>query len=139
MHALGFEPVLYVYYDDDSEDAIQGAMVDEVIDFDDAYEDESVLDIVQREGGILVCQNGRETDCDFEFENLELVEWVTPLTTYNRQEGAFASSGNEPSLNWVYGDVCMIVRIGKVGDRLAYPRVAQLKRVYRQRLFERYF
>ena len=112
MRALGFEPVLNVYDDDDdSEHAIQGAMVDKVIDFDDAYEDESVLDIVQREGGILVCQNGRETDCDFEFENLELVEWVTPLTTYNRQEIAFASYGNKPSLNWVYGDVCMIVRI----------------------------
>ena len=33
----------------------------------------------------------------------------------------------------------MIVHIGKVGDRLAYLRIAQLKRVYRQRLFERYF
>ena len=30
--------------------------------------------------------------------------------------------GNEATLDWIYGDVCLVVRIGKAGDRLAYLR-----------------
>jgi hypothetical protein len=139
MRTLGFEPVLYVYYDEDEDnEALQGAMVDKLIDFYDVYGEETVLDIVQGQGGIPVCQDDDgEMDEDFEYTDPEPVEWVTPLTTYNRREGAFASYGNEPTLNWAYGDVCMIVRIGKAGDRLAYPTVAQVGRVYMQRWNER--
>ena len=133
MRALRFEPVLYVYYDA-GEDIYtpQGAIVDKLIKFDEVYEEETVLDIVQEEGGSLVRRDrGRHS------EIAEPVEWVTPLTTYNRQEGAFASHGNEPALNWVYGDVCMIVRIGKAGDRLAYSTVEQVKAAYRKKYDER--
>jgi hypothetical protein len=137
MRSLGFEPVLYVYYSEDEDnDAHQGAMVDRVIDFDNVYE-ETVLDIVQEQGGIPVRQDGREMNEYSDFKDAEPVEWVTPLTTYNRQEGAFASYGNEPTLSWAYGDVCMIVRIGKAGDRMAYPINAQVDRVYKQRWNER--
>ena len=55
-----------------------------------------------------------------EIKDLELVEWVTPLTTY----------GHKAVLNWAYGDVCMIVRIGKAGDRLAFPAAGKVKRAY---------
>ena len=36
-------------------------------------------------------------------------------------------------VNWAYGDVCMVVRIGKAGDQLAYPTVAELNKVYEKR------
>jgi hypothetical protein len=131
VRALGFEPMLYVYYDDEDADLPQGVMVDKLIDFCDAvYDEGKVFDVVKRQGGIVVRQDGGEMDGDSDYDDPEPVEWVTPMTTFNRQEGAFASYGNEPTLNWAYGDVCMIVRIGKAGDRLAYPTAAQVVRAY---------
>ena len=170
MGTLGFEPVLYVHYDndddyeddgdgDDDEDddeeendenddenddnddededededydnPCRGVMVDRLMDFNDSYHDESVLDVVQEAGGIPVRQVGWKVRETSNHENPESVEWVTPLTMYNRQEGAFASYGNEPSLTWAYGDVCMIVRIGKAGDRLAFPTALQVRSAY---------
>jgi hypothetical protein len=138
MRALGFEPVLYVYYDEDERnDTLQGAMVDKLIDFYDINEGETVVDVVQKEGGIPVHEDGVEIDKDSNVKDPEPVEWVTPLTTHNCQEGAFGSYGR--TVKWAYGDVCMIVRIGKAGDRLAYPTVDQVNRVYRQRWDEHTF
>ena len=130
---LGFEPALYVYYEDEDvdNDAIQGAIIDKLLNFDsvDVDEDQTAIDVVEENGGIPVCQGGGKGD--FGLKNPETLEWVTPLTTYNRQEGAFATHGNEPMLVWAYGDVCMVVRIGKAGDRLAYPRAEEVKRGYK--------
>ena len=53
----------------------------------------------------------------------ETVEWVTPPETLNRKGSAFATYERVPALNVAYGDVCLVVRIGKAGERLAYPRV----------------
>jgi len=137
--ALGFEPVLYVYYDEDEDnDAFQGAMVDRLIDFDSVCEGETVVGAVQEKGGIPVREAGVEMHDDFDSMDAEPVEWVTPPPmTYNRQECAFVSYGKGPTLSWAYGDVCMIVRIGKAGDRMAYPTVAQLVKIYGQRWRER--
>jgi len=79
--------------------------------------------------------DGRDPS-ESEFEKPELVEWVTPWTAHNCQENAFASHGNKLTLNLAYGDVCMIVRIGETGDRLAYPTAAQVKRAYKRRWSE---
>jgi hypothetical protein len=138
MRVLGFEPVLYVYYDDQYQAPLKGAIVDKLINFDCIWEGETVLDAVQDGGGILVREAGekmeRDDYHDDSMDAAEPVEWVTPLTIYNRQNVAFASYGNE--LNWAYGDVCMIVRIGRAGDRLAYPIVARVRRVYGERWAE---
>ena len=139
MRALGFDPVLYLFYDEEStyygkeykeySNPIKGAMVDHLIYFDGTYCEETVLDVVQGQGGFLVRQDGKRMDDDCD-EDSEPIEWVTPVTTYNRQKGAYASYGNEVSLTWAYGDVCMIVRIGKAGERLAFPTADQVKREY---------
>ena len=106
-------------------------MVDKVVDFEGSYYKEMVLAIVLGEGGIPVVQHGVKIGAYYS-EDAEQVEWVTPVTTYNRQEGAFASEGYDEDalLNMAYGDVCMVVRIGKAGNRLAYPKPAQVKRKY---------
>jgi hypothetical protein len=131
MRTLGFNPALYVYYEEEYgwlPPPSQGVIIDKVADFGDCcYDEETVLDIVQEGGGIPVLQHGVTTYDSYESKNPELVEWVTPVTTYNRKESAFVSHGNEPTLNLAYGDVCMVVRIGKAGDRLAYPTAAQVK------------
>ena len=135
--ALGFEPVLYVYYEDEDEDSdtaratdsLEGVMINKLIDFRNAYDDETMFDIVRDEGGILIRQDGMKMhDKGSIFDDSIPVEWVTPLKTYNSQESAFASccGTNKPELHLVYGDICMIVRIGKTGDRLAYPTATQM-------------
>ena len=113
VRALGYEPVLYVYYE---EGLHKGVIIDRVVKFKGffSYEEEDTAEIVERKGGIVV---GGEN---------EQMEWVTPMTTFNRQEDVYPSYANKPSLNWVYGDVCLVVRIGKAGERLEYPRASEL-------------
>ena len=132
--ALGFEPTLYVYYDENfgSHEAIVIDQLVSLAQFLDEDE-ETVRGLIQGMGGILVRQAGGEIeycepysglyyDEDY-LRNPEPVEWVTPITAYNRVEDVYAKS----RIHDVHGDVCMIVRIGKAGDRLAYPTVAQIK------------
>jgi hypothetical protein len=66
-----------------------------------------VLDIVQGEGGTLTHQDSGLTYGRDEFEGAEPLEWVTQLTTYNRQRDPFAAYENEPTLRWAYGDVSL--------------------------------
>jgi len=87
--------------------------------------------------GIILYQDGGEIYEDYYYSgNIETVEWVTPVTVYNRQKEAFLSHGQE-CLTWECGDVCMVVRIGKAGDRLAYPRFAQVEKAYKQSGYDR--
>jgi hypothetical protein len=142
VRALGFEPTLYVYYEWNPPPL--GVLIDKVIDFDgvvmeDEYDD--LVDHALRQGGILVYSPGLEVKgyaSESRFKSPELLEWVTPMTTFNSREDAYPSYGNQPELTWVYGYVWLIVRIGKAGDRLAYRTVAELNREIKKRLDERY-
>jgi hypothetical protein len=140
VRALGFEPMLYMYYGQGFS-SHEGMIIDKVVNFYNVFisleeeQQESVCDILQREGGILVCQDGRKVYDDPDSDDLEIpepMEWVTPMTTYNRKEGVFVNCGDTLQMYPIYGDACMIVRIGKAGDRLAYPRFAQIEKAYEQ-------
>jgi hypothetical protein len=130
--ALGFEPKLYLYYE--WRGSPLGVIIDKVIDFDEGLpldDGDDLVDIAQKEGGILVAQGGTNRgdaiELDERFDSPELLEWVTPMTTFNRQVDAYSTYGEKNlELRWVYGYVCLIVRIGKARDRLAYPTVAEL-------------
>jgi hypothetical protein len=129
VRALGFQSVLYVYYED--EDECRGGLIQEILDFSWVMigDNGNMINIVCREGGIGVHQRGWEPHVDDDDEVMlkETVEWVTPImTTFNRKGGAYATLENliEPVLNVAYGDVCLVVHIGGAGDRLAYPRVS---------------
>ena len=137
--ALGFEPTLYMYYK--SWGTHEGMVIDGPVDFSDAVFDEdkgeSIRKYMQMQGGILVRQDGGKigyrdpyTDRDYDddyLKNPEPVEWVTPITTYNRIEDVYATF-EKSRMYSIHGDACMIIRIGKVGDRLAYPTVAQIEK-----------
>jgi hypothetical protein len=142
--ALGFEPMLCMHYDE-SCDAHEGMVSDELVNFCGAFfdyeQDDSIREYIQAEGAIPVRQDGGEIhfhdpytshsyDDDY-LKNPEPVEWVTPITTYNHIEGIYVDKV-KLRIDGVYGDACMIVRIGEVGDRLAYPRNAQIKNKYAQ-------
>ena len=77
------------------------------------------------EGGVLV----RFGDALFEDENVqEGVEWITLVTELNRQTDPVIIwyAGNQPAMEWAYGDVCPVVRIGKTGDKLGYRHIERL-------------
>src|SRR5713226_3732613 len=129
VRALGFQPVLYLYYEHEDR-CCRGALIEKMIDFSMAEHDQesnvgNMIKTVRDEGGIIVDQ--RDLEPIYEDDGVmseETVEWVTPVTTFNRKGSAYATYGNEARLNVAYGDVCLVVRIGGAGDRLAYPRVS---------------
>ena len=146
VRALGFEPTLYMYYSDEGYSVHGGMIVDKVLCFlnvsfehDDLQE--SVCEFIKEEGGILVREDGEDLldDPYCELEVPEPIAWVTPKTTYSRKKALFPpgddsemDSGGEELMHPTYGDACMIVRIGKAGDRLGYPTVAQVERTYKR-------
>ncbi|KAK0476794.1 hypothetical protein IW261DRAFT_1490110 [Armillaria novae-zelandiae] len=48
------------------------------------------------------------------------VVWVTPITTFNRTESTYVAYGNEACVVYLYGDVCLIVKVGQPGSRMAH-------------------
>ena len=129
MRALGFEPRLHILYGNEYDAMVVHELIhiDEFIDED---QDDSVEKCIRQEGGTPVRQNdGILYQSDL--YKPESVEWVTPLTTYTRIKNDYAECV-KTRIDCVYGKVCMIVRIGKAGDRLAFPTVAQIEKAYRR-------
>ncbi|KAI0258970.1 hypothetical protein BC834DRAFT_974667 [Gloeopeniophorella convolvens] len=125
---LGFEPVLYLYY---RSKVVYGGIVDALsekpIKLGRGEQVEDLSRRIRYEGGLLIRNSSEFSDYDGD-ETKEWIFWVTKLTAdLNRKETAFLAYGNEASMGMAYSYVCLIVRIGKAGDRKAYRTVAQLK------------
>ena len=117
VRALGFEPVLYLYYDHEQlDDGDVEAVLTEMVP--DPRNDEGVEDTVgmlRDYGGICISQG-------------EEVKWVTPLMAINRQKCTYPAYDGQVSVGMAYGDVCLLVRIGEAGERLAYPTAVEVRR-----------
>ena len=125
LQTLGFEPLLYLYYDHGNERAI----IDKVVEFPVYQSEEDIVGIVYENGGFPVAMDNWEgLESDFWLGKPEPLNWVTPLTEFNRKKDAFLYCGNEASLRWAYGDVCLVVRVGKAGERSVYPTAAMLNK-----------
>jgi len=137
--ALGFEPLLYMHYEWEPPgmDSTEGVLIERLIrpsEYDNP-DDEGEVDVTKRlrkEGGIILC-----AEPDFyrgelgAYDKPETIEWVTPQTTYNELNITIPTTlANEPGGGCVYGDLCLVVRIGKAGERLQYPTSAQLREVW---------
>jgi len=127
--ALGFEPILYVLYKWWTVATGEGGLIDHPIDFSGYRPDITSVDItkiIRMKGGIVVCQ-----DPDLyrtkkgAYDNPEKVVWVTPKTKFNDQKSAFVDGCEDTDMETISGHVCLIVRIGKADERLAYPTAAQ--------------
>jgi hypothetical protein len=128
VRMLGYEPVLYVHYDVDPP---RGVIIDGLLDFEELNGHDRILDIACMEGGIYVAPESWAVE-DSDSRTPQPMEWVTPATEFNAQKGAIQSSSEEDwqTVTWVCGNVCLVVRIGKAGDRLAYPTVAELDKAF---------
>ena len=122
--ALGFEPVLYLFYDSGKEwcrgDLFRPVLIDRVPNLEEAGEIEDLTEELCSFGGLQISRLK------------QVVTWVTPPTTFNRRESAYMAHGNQPTLGLIYGDVCLVVRIGEVGERLAYETVAELRKEWEE-------
>jgi hypothetical protein len=115
-------------------------IIDRLIHFPHRVEssDQNLISILREDGGILVSREDVKPVMERHprlvvYGTREQVEWVTPLTKSNPLEEAFTTYGHEAGIDWAYGDICLVVRIGKAGDRLAYTTVAELKKAYHTR------
>lgn len=48
-----------------------------------------------------------------------VVHWVTPLSEVNRVKTRFAAYAGEPMIGYLYQRICMLVKVGPPGSRLA--------------------
>jgi 2-oxoglutarate-Fe(II)-dependent oxygenase superfamily protein len=128
VRALGFEPVLYLYYETQlyGYSFTEAGLIDRVIEGEG--EVENFIGELPNYGGFVIRLLGAR-----EPKVVEELHWVTPVTTFNRQSSAYVTYGNEAELGLAYGEVSLIMRIGKAGERLAYPTVAQLKAEWEER------
>ena len=132
IRALGYEPVLYFWYKESRN--CQGVIIDDVLSMEDSTDGEyGIEDIALNRGGILVTQG----EIEEEFVNdedgpPEWLEWVTPLLELNRQDCYYGGSQCRPGVYLAHGYLCLIVRIGMAGDRMAYPTVAELKEAWKR-------
>jgi len=137
--ALGFEPLFYVLYEWKPPwmESTEGGLIGHPIDFSiyrqkhtSESDDLDITQIIRKQGGIIVSQDPDSyRDWEGAYDKPETLEWVTPRTKFNEQKSAYFTYGNQPEVGFVYGNVCLIVRIGKAGERLAYPTSAQLEKV----------
>ncbi|KAI0291798.1 hypothetical protein B0F90DRAFT_335279 [Multifurca ochricompacta] len=128
---LGFEPTLYMYYEGYSwqSDSTEAAIINNVMfSFNDTENPDIIQEIASRGGLVVWHKDHAQIDSKEKWANPEKVHWVTPVMEFNRQEGSYATYGNSPELKLVYGYLCLVVRIGKAGERLAYPTIAQLQK-----------
>jgi len=135
--ALGFEPILYLLYEWQPPwmKSAEGSLIDRPVDITGSFFQDWGVDItrvVRRMGGIVVCEDPDSYKNERgAYDKPEKVEWITPRTTFTGHEKPYVSRmGNEPGLGIAYGNVCLVVRIGKAGERLQFPTSAQLKQVW---------
>ena len=126
--ALGYTPTVYVYYHD--QDRHTGAIIQRVVDFPKEQYQEDIVSVVCDKGGSPVIRKDPvERDWDeARFGTPEELEWVTPVTEFNCQKDSVLDYGSDAPSPWVYRVICLVVRIGKAGERSAYPSVDELER-----------
>ena len=115
LRALGLDPILYLNYrNEDSYGDTESVMINKVPDFDSYCQVEDLFELLKELDGIVIPSD-------------EKVTWVTPETRYSSLTSAYAAYGNEGTVGYAYGVVCLITRIGNVAERLAHLEVTQGK------------
>ncbi|KAI0317216.1 hypothetical protein OF83DRAFT_1059009 [Amylostereum chailletii] len=118
---LGFEPTIYLFY---KRERMWGSgadktLMDKPVDFN-YMEERSFAGYVHKHGGIMVYQRYGRPD--------EEVKWMTKANnSLNRHTREYVAYGNESHLSYAYGDMCMIVRVGKAGERTTYPSADEVR------------
>ena len=96
-------------------------MVDKVVDLSNLGEVERPITFKLRSwfGGKIVKPFGSTMELDKYLRDacVEEIWWVTKVTQFARTETPYVAYGNEGSLGYLYGDICLVVSVGAVGRR----------------------
>jgi hypothetical protein len=142
LRTLGFQPALYLYYGWNGtppyldEDTIEGGLIDHVPQFTEFSSDEpgevdATMQILIR-GGYIVCGDDLYKLQEYAYQKAETMEWVTPMTKFSSKKTKYTTFGNEPADEVAYWHLCLVVRVGKAGERLMYPAISQVDKVKRR-------
>ncbi|KAI0061742.1 hypothetical protein BV25DRAFT_1805391 [Artomyces pyxidatus] len=114
---LGVAPAPFLVYDDPDSDGI--FMVNRPPDELGGAIETLTHHIGGYRTGKIICLAGWNdyVKQELDVETYEHVNWVTDLTDLTQHESTAAWYGNETSVEHVYGKACIIVRVGKPGER----------------------
>ncbi|KAF9525206.1 hypothetical protein CPB83DRAFT_796716 [Crepidotus variabilis] len=103
-----------VYFDPDSGEDI---LLDYFFGFNGDVSDSLVEHIVEMEQeGLVIYDPERVSEPERE-ESVALI-WARPLQKVNRFHSAYAAYGNEASLEYAYGEVCLVATIPPASERI---------------------
>jgi hypothetical protein len=138
LRTLGFQPALYMYYEWNETPwcleagTIEGGLIDRVIQFQGFNSDypgdvDATREILYFDGRV-VCADDLYRLQEKAYPRAETIEWATPMTKYSSKETQYTTYGNQPEEHVAYWNLCLVVRIGKAGERLMYPTLSHLER-----------
>ncbi|KDQ51577.1 hypothetical protein JAAARDRAFT_139962 [Jaapia argillacea MUCL 33604] len=79
---------------------------------------------VSRDGDVIKVKQNPKNYSYYPLSVDREVFWVTKSLALNREKKPFLAYGNEASLDYVYGDVCLIVSVGPLDKRATIETVA---------------
>ena len=129
LDQLNLSPKLKILYEveDYVDDGLTlQVMLDSVASFPEEQSDISLKDALSEAAGAVVLRETDEdhgvTDCYGTIIPSKRIHWVTPLTNFTRITSQYVTFGNDASLLYTYGDVCLVVEIPVSGKRLKRKR-----------------
>ena len=98
-------------------------LLDEVADLGDDMdiENDVLVRLQQYSDGLVVFDGRRMSAKDLEkrwyIEDAKPILWLRPLTNRNPLSSPYVAYGNEPSLNYIYGQICLLLEVDAYKDR----------------------
>ncbi|KAG5642980.1 hypothetical protein DXG03_001796 [Asterophora parasitica] len=116
---LSLKPSLYVVYDTDDVSVLVPAQ--NTLHNGELENDITVLLCEECDGRIIHEFGASKPNCDYDDFDYDIIRlaWVTPLTQYFTFQSDYIAHGNEATAAYIYGDLCLAVKVGPYGDRRA--------------------
>ncbi|OBZ71331.1 hypothetical protein A0H81_08864 [Grifola frondosa] len=94
-------------------------MCNRAINFDGAYLEEPISYFLRANYGGKNVSYLDYSSPGLGLETLDMeVCWVTERTNFNRVESTYIAYGNEPCVEYAYGDICLVVQVEGFGSRV---------------------
>ncbi|KAK7687684.1 hypothetical protein QCA50_008900 [Cerrena zonata] len=126
---LSLSPALIVYFktQEDDEDEIDVICYNvPVLAHGNSVDDDLLVDhLCDGYGGRRVKTRDDDHFQYRKFPNL-YIHWATPLSEFGNVEREYPAYGNEPSLAYAYGCICLLVAVGPYGEREATHKILPL-------------
>jgi hypothetical protein len=90
-------------------------MLDEMDRFPNWQVEDGIVDALSSVGGIVICgadEEGLYNNVGYPRRSIKAkkVLWITPLTSFSRVKTSYIAYGNEASLGYSYGNLCLVVK-----------------------------